>query len=197
LKTKNALIIFAKLPVEGIVKTRLASAIGETKAKDFYKLLAEHTFEVAKKNGNILFIPFLFCSEESELEAIKQWTGNEFKYRVQKGKDLGQRMLNAFKLIFENGYEKIVIIGTDAPDLSANHINLAIEKLDSNDVVIGPSNDGGYYLLATKKLHNQLFNEIEWSTDNVRKATKIWKFGLKINQVKLSIKKIIKMLLNF
>jgi len=89
----------------------------------------------------------------------------------QHGNSLGERMNNAFNNVFEKKYSKAIIIGTDCPALTEKVINDAFEKLNNYDVVIGPANDGGYYLLGMKKLHQQLFKNINWSTETVFDAT--------------------------
>jgi rSAM/selenodomain-associated transferase 1 len=163
----TAIIVFTRFPVEGKVKTRLAKNMGNKFAVSFFKACAEHTFKEllkVKETGSELF---LFCSEENEIELVKQWTENNFNYYSQQGKDLGLKMYNAFNTVFKKGYKKVIIIGTDAPDISMNIIQSAISVLDNCSVVIGPANDGGYYLLGFKSKLVDLFSGIEWSTDSV------------------------------
>ena len=90
---------------------------------------------------------------------------------MQKGNDLGEKMKNAFKEILSLDYEKIVIIGTDCADLDENILNEAFEKLNEFDFVLGPANDGGYYLLGQKSSADELFEDIEWSTEKVLQQT--------------------------
>ena len=80
-------------------------------------------------------------------------------------------MQNAFKKSFNKGYEKVMIVGSDLYDLTPNHINEAFSKLDTNDVVMGPAEDGGYYLLGMKTLQPNIFENKEWGTSTVRKDT--------------------------
>lgn len=101
------------------------------------------------------------------MDAVKNWGGQNFHYYSQQGDDLGRRMENAFSLVFELGFDQVIIIGTDLPDIKAQVIDEAFDKFNSSDVVIGPSNDGGYYLLGMKSLHKELFSEIEWSSGSV------------------------------
>jgi rSAM/selenodomain-associated transferase 1 len=163
----TAIIVFTRFPVEGKVKTRLAKNMGNKFAVSFFIACAEHTFKEllkVKETGSELF---LFCSEENEIELVKQWTENNFNYYSQQGSDLGLRMYNAFDYVLKKGYKKVIIIGTDAPDISMNIIQSAISVLDNYSVVIGPANDGGYYLLGFKSKLVDLFSGIEWSTDSV------------------------------
>jgi rSAM/selenodomain-associated transferase 1 len=166
-KKKTAIIIFAKLPVEGKVKTRLAKDVGDKFAVSFYKVCAEHTFSelmMLKESGADLF---LFCSEENEIEQVKDWVGDNYNCYSQQGNDLGKRMLNAFELVFKKGYNKVIIVGTDAPDISADLVQKAFSSLDKNSCVIGPASDGGYYLLGFNSEISDVFSGIEWSTSSV------------------------------
>ncbi len=163
----TAIIIFTKFPVEGKVKTRLAKNMGNKFAVSFYRKCAEHTFKElvkVKETGSELF---LFCSEENEIEQVMKWAGNNFNYYSQQGDDLGLKMYNAFDTMFKIGYKKVIIIGTDVPDVSMKIVRSAISVLDNYSVVIGPANDGGYYLLGFKSKLIDLFSGIEWSTNSV------------------------------
>lgn len=170
MKKKTAsIILFVKYPAEGKVKTRLAKSIGNPKAAKIYTALAEHVVKKMKRLKNSY--NYIFYSDESEKEKIKKWIRGNFFYAPQKGDDLGERMSNAFKLVFGHSAEKVLIIGTDIPDLSTKIINDAIKKLDYYDVVIGPSPDGGYYLLGMKKFTPKLFENITYSTNTVFEDT--------------------------
>jgi len=166
-KKDTAIIVFTRFPVKGKVKTRLAKNMGNKFAVSFYRVCAEHTFKElvkVKETGSELF---LFCSEENEIEQVMKWGGTNFNYYFQQGNDLGLKMYNAFNTVFKKGYKKVIIIGTDAPDVSMNIVQSAISVLDNYSVVIGPANDGGYYLLGFKSKLIDLFTGIKWSTDSV------------------------------
>jgi uncharacterized protein len=174
---KTALLVFVKYPIEGKVKTRLASGIGSHWAKEVYSIIASNIVNETLKIKNVN----LFCFYSGEDEAkIKNWVGNDFIYYPQTGLGLGEKMENAFKKVFEMGNEKIIIIGTDIPNLNSGIIEHAITKLHNSDFVIGPSNDGGYYLLGMKKFSPFVFRNIEYSTDRVFENTikKIKESGL-------------------
>ena len=168
---QNALIIFARYPVLGKVKTRLASSFGKEFALGFYKECSKHLFIEIEQNQNEIFTPFLFCSEKDELNKMKGWAGSGFEYYYQEGNDLGERMENAFNKVFNLGAKKAIIIGTDVPDISNNLIDNSFLLLDEKDFVIGPSIDGGYYLLGMKNLNCDLFSGIEWSTETILDQT--------------------------
>jgi rSAM/selenodomain-associated transferase 1 len=162
---KEALLIFAKNPVPGKVKTRLAATIGNERAFAVYKELLQHTAAVT---GNLPVNKLLFYSDF--IEEADCWN-ERFQKQLQNGAGLGERMENAFAVAFSKGYEKVVIIGTDIPALDEEIIRAAFDSLIKNDVVIGPTNDGGYYLLGMKTNHPELFQNIAWSTSVVFSAT--------------------------
>jgi len=98
---------------------------------------------------------------------MKNWTRNKFKYYSQQGNELGSRMINAFNIVFKAGFRSVIIIGTDAPDINFRLILDAFEALSDHECVIGPSLDGGYYLLGLNGIQNNLFKNISWSTNSV------------------------------
>lgn len=165
-KSKNLLLIFTRNPKLGKVKTRLAKTIGDEAALDVYKHLLNHTKQVTKNLSCDKAVYYSVKVRENDI-----WDATTYQKHLQNGNDLGIRMLNAFQQAFSTGYEKVVIIGSDLPDLTSEHINEAFEKLNSNDVVMGPAEDGGYYLLGMKKLHANIFQNKNWGTSTVRKDT--------------------------
>lgn len=162
---KHALLIFAKNPVAGKVKTRLAATIGNEAALVVYHKLLQHTF---KSTQDLDLDKFVFYSEFKEEDDL--WKKG-FSKELQTGNHLGERMRNAFDLILNKGYQKAVIIGTDCPYIDAEIIEDAFKVLNSSDIVIGPAEDGGYYLIGIKMNHSELFENIQWSTNSVLSAT--------------------------
>ncbi len=163
---KNLLFIFVRNPELGKVKTRLAQSIGDNTALEVYKFLLEKTKKIT---SNLDYDRAIYYSEKIRNNDI--WKKNKYQKFQQEGDDLGIRMKNAFKNSFDSGYEKVLIIGSDIYDLTPSHIDEAFKKLDSNDVVIGPAIDGGYYLLGMKRLHTTIFKNKEWGTSSVREDT--------------------------
>jgi uncharacterized protein len=162
---KEALIIFAKNPQPGKVKTRLAKFIGLKAALKCYIELLTQTY---KNTKHIKPVKFLFLSDFIDNEMFD----SSYIKVLQKGKNLGEKMDSAFDHVFELGYEKICIIGTDCPELDENIIQSAFNGLDENDIVLGPANDGGYYLLGMKDRNKFLFDDsIMWSTNKVLSHT--------------------------
>ncbi len=164
--SKNLLLIFTRNPELGKVKTRLAKTIGDETALKIYKFLLEKTKNISSKVNTHRAI---YYSEKIRKNDI--WNNNLYQKYIQKGEDLGIRMLNAFQNGFENGYEKIIIIGSDLYDLSSENIENAFLKLEENDIVLGPAKDGGYYLLGMKTLHPYVFKNKNWGTESVKKDT--------------------------
>ena len=166
----HALIVFVRFPYQGKVKTRLAQSIGTVQASQFYRLCAEAALqEITLVSGTI--DRYVFYADETDELEIRHWVGCGFQCIVQQGKDIGERLQSAFYHVFEKGTRKIVIVASDVPDLSHNILEQAMKALDRADVVLGPCYDGGYYLIGMKKLHEDLFNGILWSTEQVYQQT--------------------------
>ncbi len=161
----NLLMVFAKNPVKGAVKSRLAKTIGPEQALEVYKDLVHRTIEAANP---------LPCDKavfySNHIDENDEWSEAGFQQFVQSGDELGARMANAFdeKLM---QYQKVVIIGSDCPDISTTILQQAFETLNHKDIVLGPAEDGGYYLLGMKQLIPELFQNKPWSTHHVLKAT--------------------------
>ncbi|AUC86359.1 glycosyltransferase [Polaribacter sp. ALD11] len=166
LNSKNLLLIFTRNPELGKVKTRLAKTVGDETALEVYKFLLEKTRDIAVK---VTSDKAVYYSVKIRYNDI--WDANIFKKHQQVGEDLGIRMLNAFENGFKAGYEKVLIIGSDLYDLTPKTIEKAFLELDKNDVVIGPAEDGGYYLLGMNSLHANIFKNKKWGTETVRKDT--------------------------
>ncbi len=164
-KGHNSAIIFAKYPHPGKVKTRLAATLGEKSAVKLYKLFAEKLIKLIRHMPDMR--KYIFHPDEEDGKLMRRWGGIRFFYGLQKGDDLGIRMKNAFKMVFSHGAKKAVIVGTDVPDITRGIIREAFQSLDTCDLVIGPSLDGGYYLLGMKQPNEELFQDISWSTASV------------------------------
>lgn len=161
-KKQDLLLIFARNPEKGKVKTRLAAGLGDEAALKIYEMLLQHTEKVTRDLDSDKIV---YYSEDASEESVFK----DFVYRkeLQKGTDLGDRMKNAFSEGFTEGYKKIIIIGTDLYDLQQKDLETAFSKLDTYDYVIGPAEDGGYYLMGMKQLNSALFSNKSWSTKNV------------------------------
>ena len=164
--SKNLLIIFTRNPELGKVKTRLANAIGNENALTIYKTLLEKTEQTVRHLNCDKAVYYSVKVREHDI-----WDASIYQKHLQQGDNLGVRMHNAFAEAFSNNYDKVATIGSDLFDLKPEHINQAFTKLDTNDFVIGPAHDGGYYLLAMKLLYSQVFKNKAWGTSTVFKDT--------------------------
>ena len=164
--SKKALIIFTRNPELGKVKTRLAKSVGDESALKIYKFLLKHTVEITK---NLNVDKFIFYSENIHRDDI--WDVDIFRKKIQSGNDLGEKMHNAFSEIFGLGYEKAIIIGSDMFDLNQKDLETAFDALQTNQLVIGPATDGGYYLLGMKELNKEIFQNKNWGTSTVLEET--------------------------
>ncbi len=163
---KNLLLIFVRNPELGKVKTRLASSIGEEAALYVYRQLI-HCTQV--NTQNIQADKFVYY--DSYIPENDTWNDTVYSKHFQQGNDLGERMHNAFNDGFSQGYSSIVIIGSDCAGLSEAMVTKAFDALQTNDFVIGPASDGGYYLLGMRSLYPDLFINKMWSTDTVYQDT--------------------------
>ncbi|MEN1786421.1 MAG: TIGR04282 family arsenosugar biosynthesis glycosyltransferase, partial [Bacteroidota bacterium] len=159
------LLIFTRNPELGKCKTRLAAKVGDQAALDIYKFLLRHTVSITKNLPQTKQVYF------SETLGHDLWPTTHYQWRQQQGIDLGTRMENAFKAGFEEGYQKIIVIGSDLYDLSEKDLEVAFAKLDHHNVVLGPAMDGGYYLLGMRELKPQLFQNKSWGTNTVLQDT--------------------------
>ncbi|MGY5850768.1 TIGR04282 family arsenosugar biosynthesis glycosyltransferase [Salegentibacter sp. F14] len=164
--SEELLIIFAKNPLKGRVKTRLAQEVGNNAALAIYNFLLHHTYEATK---NLKVDKVIYYSEAFPEQEI--FDSENFRKELQRGQDLGEKMENAFCDAFENTYQRVIIIGTDLLEISQKDIKDAFDHLKKEDVVIGPAKDGGYYLLGMKSLNSKVFRNKAWSTDSVLKNT--------------------------
>lgn len=167
-KSKRAIVICAKNPVLGTCKTRLAATIGEDSALAVYIEFMKYYAQMVSEVEADVYIYFAngFPNLAGEVGLI--W--EKYIWRKQVEGDLGKRMFTAMKDLLNEDYEKVVLLGTDCPQMKALDIEKAYDELNDVDVVWGPSEDGGYYLVAfggeaeSKKV---LFENIEWSTESV------------------------------
>ena len=163
---KSALIIFVRNPVAGQVKTRIGNEKGHAFALEIYTKLLQHTHAITTELPLDIFVFYADFVNDNDL-----WNGHPYYKYMQGGNDLGERMQHAFATVFDKGYNKVVIIGSDCYELSSRIILQAFDQLQSSDTVLGPSEDGGYYLLGMKKLEPSIFANINWSTDTVANDT--------------------------
>lgn len=165
----NLLLIFAKYPQVGEVKTRLAKDTGATRAVKVYRQLVE---TVIKNTSDSAYDTWILYAPRGAQSDFKRWLGHtQFDFLPQHGDGLGERLEHAACQGKEKGAQKIALIGSDCPQIYSSTVNKAFKALEQCDVVIGPTEDGGYYLLAFKEVYASLFSGISWSTELVCKQT--------------------------
>lgn len=162
----NALLIFTRNPELGKVKTRLAKTIGDQKALQVYKDLLQHTME---QTQNLDCDKYVFYDTTIIDDDI--WNPKYYHKKVQAKGDLGQKMQAAFDLLFDLGYQKCIVIGSDLFDLKTTLIHQAFAVLENTETVLGPAEDGGYYLLGLKQKNKAVFQNKAWGTATVFEAT--------------------------
>jgi len=181
---KDALVVMAKAPIAGTVKTRLIGALSAEQATELYVAFLSDTFAVMEEVRDELETAAEEADADYRLSIVLNYTpeGAEEAFELveregslmipQRGDDLGARLRNCFADLFAAGYESVVVIGADSPTLPGEILLAAFDLLDEdNKVVIGPTRDGGYYLIGARRLHEALFSGIPWSTPDVLSET--------------------------
>lgn len=165
------LIIFTRYPELGKAKTRLIPALGATGATELHRQMAEHTLAQVRDLRSRLPVAIEIQFTGSEQSQMSAWLGADLEYRQQGRGDLGDRLSQAVVSAFDRGYQSVVIIGTDCPDLDASILEMAFQQLQHHDLVLGAAADGGYYLMGLRRYYPELFQEIAWSSDRVLAQT--------------------------
>jgi uncharacterized protein len=163
----NAVILFARDPVLGKVKTRLSSSLEDEAILRLYTCFVEDSLEKIRQVGNADY--FVGISPSNLSGFFNGIEGSDTRLFIQKGKGLGDKMRQAFIDRFAEGYKKVVIIGSDSPSLPVSYINQALES--DKDLILGPSTDGGYYLIAMTGKVSEVFDGIAWGTEQVLDET--------------------------
>ena len=158
---RRALIVFARAPELGRVKTRLATELGDGAALSIYRILAERVVDAVR--GGCYSVTVAYTPRYAK-RAMREWLGPTVRFRPQSDGDLGARMAVAVDDAIQGGAERVVVIGTDCPAVTAAVVDEAFARLERAEVVLGPAADGGYYLIGMSRLHPALFNGIPWST---------------------------------
>lgn len=159
---KSAIIIFIKNPDLGRVKKRLAKSLGDDKALEVYQQMLEHTQLITKSLSTDKFLYY-----DRAIDQNDTWPNDIYIKKKQSGTIMANRISNAFKNIFKLGYEHIVIIGSDCLELDERIIRLAFRQLEHFDSVLGPTKDGGFYLLGMNQLYMDIFKVEGWGTSQL------------------------------
>ena len=168
---KGLVMCFVKYPVAGRVKTRLARSVGDREAARCYRVLAEHNFAVVQAACQRDDVGVVFDPPEDDA-AVRTWLPGADQYWPQVAGDLSARLTAGFQRAFEAGYCRVIVVGSDTLGLAPSILTEAMTALEQWDTVIGPSEDGGYYLIGTRRFWPFLFEDISWSTDQVLRQTR-------------------------
>ncbi|MBI5682496.1 MAG: TIGR04282 family arsenosugar biosynthesis glycosyltransferase [Deltaproteobacteria bacterium] len=165
MKIKKAIAIMVKAPLPKMVKTRLTPPLTEEAAAELYKCFIRDIFaRIGRLTSIDIFAAYTPFGEE---RFIKQLIGEDISLVLQRGNSLGERLANLFSDLFIIGYKKVVVIGSDSPDVPLEYIKTAFIKLNKIRVVFGPTEDGGYYLAGMNRFNKEIFKNIPWSTNKV------------------------------
>ena len=165
----RTLVVFVKEPRPGGVKTRLAAAVGPEAAAELYRALAESVLEATTPVPGE-YERLVFFDPPEARRALREWLPG-VSLRAQARGELGERLADAFARAFGRGATRVAIVGSDAPGLTRETALQALEALTEADVVLGPAEDGGYYLIALRAPHPELVRGIDWSTPAVLRQT--------------------------
>lgn len=180
---KKAIIIMAKVPEAGKVKTRLNSEFTALQSAEISKAFLQ---DVKKKASNLNKNVFIAFSPPNKKNRLMDMIHDETNLIEQVGETLGDKMFNAFLTVFERGFDSAVMIGTDSPTFPPESIKAAFDALELNhDIVIGKTDDGGFYLVGMKKANKGVFESVTWSSENTfyEFRENIAKQGLSIDEV--------------
>jgi rSAM/selenodomain-associated transferase 1 len=180
----STILIFLKAPRLGTVKTRLADTVGPKVAQSIYRELVEGQMARLSERDSI-------CVQYAPHDAaadMTAWLGADVSYRAQCEGDLGARLSDAIMTHFQMGHSRLICIGGDCPQLAVRHIAAAESAMDAGaDLALGPTEDGGFYLLGLSAPHSGLFSAVRWSTESTRSdviknATQL---NLKVEQLEM------------
>ncbi|MFC1846010.1 TIGR04283 family arsenosugar biosynthesis glycosyltransferase [Chloroflexota bacterium] len=165
----SSIVMLMRYPRPGLTKTRLAVTLGDVNATEFYRICATHLAkEIGKLPGSVH--REIWYSEGTDQEMV-DWLGSELSYMPQPNGDLGTRLISALDHSFRQGINRTIAVASDIPELTSDILTHALTMLEKADMVIGPTFDGGYYLIGMKKLRRSLFQDISWSTGKVYTQT--------------------------
>jgi len=161
--TKQAIILFTRVPIPGKTKTRLQSILTPQQCADLHKAFILDIFHVCQTTNRDIYV---YYTPSDKLTILQELLGENLQYYSQQGQDLGEKMYNAIADVLKLGYEACGLIGTDIPLVQSGDLDYGFMQLESNDIVISPTVDGGYYFIAMKQACAEVFN-MEYGHGNV------------------------------
>ncbi len=168
---REGLVIFTRYPEPGKTKTRLIPSLGPDGAAGLHRKMTERTLTLARQLRSYRPVSVEVRYEGGNKRLVEQWLGADFTYRPQGRGDLGERMARAFHEALQAGLDRVVLVGTDIPDITVGILLRAFENLRYTDLVLGPARDGGYYLIGLRQGFPQLFVDMPWGTAKVLERT--------------------------
>jgi uncharacterized protein len=167
----NALIIMTRVPIAGMTKTRLMKILTGDECAEIHRCFLLDLFKMINELREIADI-YVAYTPENSLYLIEDIIPGFIDSFPQEGYELGDRMDNAIQKLLNKGYSKVILIGSDIPSLQSEDIKKAYEELEDNDICLGPTNDGGYYLVGMKKRCKDIFgNDLKWGYKSVFEVT--------------------------
>lgn len=166
----NGLVLFTRYPEAGKTKTRLIPHLGAKQAATLQRRMTEHIVIHLQtlQSQSAAAIEIHFAG--GTLPSMQQWLGTDLTYQPQTGGDLGQRLHHVFERGLQT-FQRLVVIGADCPSITPEHLKTAFRRLQTHDVVVGPADDGGYYLIGLRRQCAELFQDMPWGTPQVFEQT--------------------------
>lgn len=164
----DQILVFAKFPEIGRCKTRLAKGLGERNTLRIYRALLDHTLAVVQSAPGL---GVLCVDPDEHVTDGPQWAAGMDEYRAQGPGKLGEKLERAVRESFGKGARRVILMGCDCPQISKDSVVSSFQALEQHDVVLGPTTDGGYYLIGLKEDLPFLFREIPWSSGKVLTKT--------------------------
>jgi rSAM/selenodomain-associated transferase 1 len=167
----KALILMTRVPIPGKTKTRLMKILSGEECAKLHRCFLLDLFNIFRFIEDDIDI-YLTYTPEKHFPLIKEYIPSHIQFFPQHGKNLGEKMHNSFEYLLNKGYTKVVLMGADIPDIQPTDINKAFEALGNHDIVLGPTIDGGYYLIGMRKVYREIFDDkLKWGNRSVLEGT--------------------------
>jgi rSAM/selenodomain-associated transferase 1 len=167
---RPCLLVFIRAPEAGRVKTRLSKRLSQDMVLELYK---RFVLDVLRALGRCQYPIKVYYYPPGADSMMREWLGRGYTYHVQQGNDLGERMAAAFRSVFSEGFKQALLVGTDLPDLPERVIHDGFDALYTHNSVVGPTFDGGYYLIGfnADSYRQEIFEDVTWGTGEVFEQT--------------------------